>query len=82
MQERDGWVDSIYLDLKKAFDRAPHQRLIWKIKHKGGVKGKLLQWMEDFLIARKMRTVIRGNYSPWLKVTSRVPQGSVLAPTV
>ena len=22
MQERDGWVDSIYLDFKKAFDRS------------------------------------------------------------
>lgn len=31
LQERDRWVDSIYLDFKKAFDRVPHQRLIWKL---------------------------------------------------
>ena len=28
MQERDGWVDCAYLDLKKAFDKVPHTRLV------------------------------------------------------
>ncbi len=28
LQERDGWVDCIYLDLKKAFDRVPHREVV------------------------------------------------------
>ena len=37
LQKRDGWVDSIYLDFKKAFDRVPHHRLLWKLYNHGGI---------------------------------------------
>ena len=80
IQGRDGWVDSIYLDFSKAFDKVPHKRLIWKLQHIGGVDGALLEWMSDFLQGRQMSTVIRGTASQDREVTSGVPQGSVLAP--
>ncbi len=80
VQERDGWVDCIYLDMKKAFDTVPHKRLLWKMKNIGGVEGKLLKWMGNYLLKREMRTVIKGKFSTWNLVTSGVPQGSVIAP--
>ena len=52
IQERDGWVDCIYLDLKKAFDKVPHERLLWKLENKGGLGGKAVKWMESYLKGR------------------------------
>ena len=80
VQERNGWVDAVYLDLKKAFDKVPHRRLIWKLENIGGLKGNVLNWMKDYLHEREMRTIIRDSNSSWCEVTSGVPQGSVLAP--
>lgn len=35
--------------------------------------------MQNYLKDRQMRTIIRDSSSSWSEVTSRVPQGSVLA---
>ena len=75
-------MDVVYLDIKKAFERVPHKRLLWKLKHIGGLRGKILEWMQDNFKDKQMRTVIRDTAASWRNVLSGVPQGSVLAPII
>ena len=74
-------VDVIYLDFCKAFDKIPHRRLIKKLE-KYGIKGKVLNWIRDFLSERQQRVFIKGSSSTWTDIASGVPQGSVLGTTL
>ena len=57
-------------------------RLLWKLEHIRGLKETLINWMEDYLKGREMRTVVKDEKSEWQAVKSGVPQGSVLTPII
>jgi len=57
-----------------------HGEAYRKERSRLGIKGKLLQWMENFLTSRTMRVGIRGTLSLIQLVLSGVPRGSILGP--
>ena len=74
-------VDMAILDFAKAFDKVSHQRLSRKMAYYG-IQGTTLYWVMDFLHGRKQQVVIDGETSSPAEVTSGVPQGTVLGPTL
>ena len=62
-----------FWDFQKAFDKVPKTRLLQKLSAYG-IEGKVLCWIADFLSDRKMQIMVRGEYSEWVDVISRVPQ--------
>ena len=69
------------LDFAKAFDKVSHTRLSRKMEYYG-IQGSTLNWVTDFLRGRNQQVVIDGETSDPAEVTSGVPQGTVLGPTL
>ncbi|CAH8575535.1 unnamed protein product [Dicrocoelium dendriticum] len=74
-------LDVVFVDFSKAFDRVPHERLLFKLRGIG-IAGNLLSWISDFLRDRTMQVQVNDTFSAPVLMTSGVPQGSVLGPVL
>ena len=76
MEERKPF-DSLYVDYRKAIDSVPHMRLMRKIEN-CGITEQVQIWIKSFLQGRRQRVSVGEAVSGWKKVTSGIPQGSLL----
>ena len=74
-------MDVIYLDITKAFDTVSHSRLLYKLSM-FNIGGELWSWFLAYVTNRSQFVSINGCNSDLLPVESRVPQGSILGPSL
>ena len=72
-------TDTTVLDFSKAFDKVSHQLLSIKLDYYG-IRGSTLRWINSFLSDRTQKVILEGAVFDTVKVTSGVPQVSVLGP--
>ena len=72
-------IDAIVIDFSKAFDLVLHDRLLMKIAI-SGVDSRIVAWVREVLRGRTQRGRVGGQLSEEVRVTSGVPQGSILCP--
>ena len=68
------------LDLSAAFDTVDHHILITRLKHRFGITGKALGWIQPYLSGRTQFVKIGTERSSNRNLLCGVPQGSVLGP--
>lgn len=77
--DKSGQNDVIFLDFSKAFDRAPHGKLLIKLQRLG-IEPIVIKWIKSYLANRKQFVAMGDSVSSTLSVNSGVPQGSALGP--
>jgi len=72
-------TDAVIIDFSEDFDLVTHGRLLPKIAN-SGVDSRVVVWKREFLLGRTQGVRVGGHLSEEVRVTSGVPQRSVLGP--
>ena len=77
--DKGDYAVSLFLDLSKAFDTVNHQFLLNTLTYYGIVNRENI-WFRSYLNNRKQKVYINGVMSDLYKISSGVPQDSILGP--
>lgn len=74
-------IDVVATDFSKAFDKIPHQIILFKLKALG-FQPRFISWIKSYLVNRQYKVRFRSSLSDPITATSGVPQGSHLGPLI
>jgi hypothetical protein len=74
-------VAAVFLDIEKAFATTWDTGLLYKLS-KLHFYSSLIKLISSFLCSRKFRVTVHTEISTHLEIQARVPQGSILNPTL
>ena len=73
----DGIVETLLMDLSKAYDCVNHDLIIAKLEAYG-VGENSLRPIQNYLSQRQQRVKVGSSFSEWLEIILGIPQGSIL----
>ena len=79
LDSSSGAVRVLSVDFSKAFDKLSHSAIVDACLRLG-LNAVFIRWIRSFLCDRLQRVVCGNSVSPWVQISSGVPQGSVLGP--
>lgn len=74
-------VLAIFFDIEKAYDMLWKEGLLLKL-HRMGIKGKMFNWVRDFLRNRTIEVRVGTSLSRRYQIENGTPQGSVCSPVL
>ena len=77
--DKGRYICAVFMDLSKAFGTLNHNLLMAKLGAYGFQKDAL-RYMKSYLTNRKKRVIVNKTFSEWKRITTGVPQGSILGP--
>lgn len=72
-------VVAVFFDIEKAYDMMWKEGLLIKLSHMG-IKGRIFNWIKEFLSGRTIMVKIKGVISERHQVENGIPQGSIISP--
>ena len=70
---------AVFFDIEKAYDMVWREGLLIKLRQMG-IKGRMFQWVKDFLSGRRIMVKINEELSSEYMVENGTPQGSIISP--